>query len=186
MTFFLRGVIVLVLLTACTSVPVKTGQPEQINPVMGRSAIVTTGKLNLDRTKPSTLSWVDSVDVVGQSSVVSNADMQQQIQRIVESQIIYKGYPVVPSNGDFQLYATLVLANDKDKQILLHETGGIDPGLVGADQTAGKGSLVIELRQGRTLRWRGAVQIYILPEYDQVIATQRIVHAVSQLLQTWP
>lgn len=186
MKYLLRGAVLLMSLSACTFVPVVPDSSAKFNPVMGRSAIVTMGKPGLDRAKPSTLSWVDAVDVVGQRDGVSNTEMQQQVQYIIQNHIVSKGYPMVAAHGDFQLHATLVLATDIDKQILLHETGGIDPGLAGGDQTTGKGSLVIELRQGRALRWRGAVQIYILPEYNAVIATQRIEHAVARLLQTWP
>lgn len=174
------------LLGACTAAPVDPDASAQANPVMGRSAIVATGKPNLDHTKPSTLSWADAVEVVGQHSAASSTEMQQQVQSIVQTQIMSKGYPVLMANGDFQIHATLVLASDSDKQLLLQETGGTDPGLVGRDESAGKGSLIIELKQGRALRWRGAVQIYILPDYDPAIARQRIEHAVAQLLQTWP
>jgi hypothetical protein len=186
MKFCFYTVALLTLLGACSTASVDKSTSAIKNPVLGRSAIVTMGSLNLEHTKPSTFSWSDGVEIVGERDGVSNAELQQQIQGIVESQIVSKGYPVLPVNGDFQLHATLIIASDSDKQTLLHETGGIDPGLMGGDQGAGKGSLMLELRQGRALRWRGAVQIYILPEYDPVIARQRIERAVAQLLLTWP
>jgi hypothetical protein len=186
MKIFIYIATVLLLLSACASEQQATVTPVKTNPVMGRSAIVTMGKPNLDRSKPSTLSWISAVEVVGGREGIPNSEIQQQLQRIVQSYIVNKGYPVVPTNGDFQLQARIVLANAVETEQLLQERGGIDPGLVGADQEAGKGSLVIELKQGRALRWRGAVQIYILPEYDPVISTQRIERAVAQLLQTWP
>lgn len=184
MKLFLPATLLLLSLLACAPVPV-TGNAAA-DPVLGRSSIVTTGTPNLDRSKPSSLSWIGAVEVIGQREGVATTDVQQQVQSIVQTHIMSKGYPVLMANGDFQLQATLVFASDSNRDILLQETGGTDPGLVGREQNAGKGSLVIELKQGRALRWRGAVQIYILPEYDAVMARQRIERAVAQLLQTWP
>ena len=184
MKFFLG--VLLLSLAACTTVPVADDASASADHVLGRSSIVTTGTPHLDHNKPSTLSWLGAVEVVGQREGYTNAEVQQQIQSIVQSQIVSKGYPVLTANGDFQLQATLVFASDSDRGVLLQETGGSDPGLVGREQTAGKGSLVIELKQGRALRWRGAVQIYLMPGYDPVMARQRIERAVAQLLQTWP
>lgn len=144
MRFFVYILTSLLLLAACAPVPVEKDPAAQINPVMGRSAIVTTGKLNLNRNKPSTLSWVDAVEVVGGRDGASTLEIQQQIAHTVQSQIVNKGYPVVRANGDFQLYARVVLAGDIDSEALMHETGGIDPGLVGGGDKAGKGSLVID------------------------------------------
>jgi len=36
------------------------------------------------------------------------------------------------------------------------------------------------------LRWRGAVQIYLLPDADANTIAQRLQKAVAELLLTWP
>lgn len=153
---------------------------------MSRAAIVVTGSPRLDATKPSTISWLGSLSVVGKHQTLSADELQQRLTQIVNQQIVAKGYPVISSGGDFQLDGVVVLAGAEDENTLLRESGGIDPGLAGIHDALGKGTLILELKQGRVTRWKGTVQIYIAPQFDQAIALRRIEYAVAQLLGTWP
>jgi len=181
-------------LLACSSPPPKTAQNSMDDPALGRTSVVSTGSLNLDPQKPSTISWSSAVEVVGSDDDAKTLFLENTTQSAVESQISHKGYPLVSMMGDYQMTALLVLGmngqvnktpTDPAHSELMQKTG-IDPGLAGSTQAAGKGSLVIELRQGHALRWRGVAQIYILPEYNPDIARLRIEYAVAQLLLTWP
>lgn len=155
-----------------------------------RSAVVAVGVPRLDSAKPSTISWKIPV-------VVSGADNDAQIELIrgithsaIQRQIIEKGYPVLSVGGDFQLSAVVIIDASKAEAGREHsdlfDKTGIDPGLKSTTSSDGKGSLVIELRQGLAVRWRGAVQIHILPQLSGADISRRINYAVSQLLTTWP
>lgn len=190
-SFILFAVIGLVLVACSASNPntsvVKNADEDAATlEAMSRAAIVVTGSPRLDVTKPSTISWLGSLSVVGKHQTLSADELQQRLTQIVNQQIVAKGYPVIPSGGDFQLDGVVVLAGVEDENILLRESGGIDPGLAGIDDALGKGTLILELKQGRVTRWKGTVQIYIAPQFDQAVALRRIEYAVAQLLGTWP
>lgn len=155
---------------------------------MSRTAIVVTGTPRLDAEKPSTISWLGSLDVVGKHQTLSADELRQHLTQVINEQIMAKGYPLVSSGGDFQLDGVIVIAGAEDESTLLRESGGIDPGLagIGDESHLGKGTLVLELKQGRVTRWKGTVQLYIAPQFDQVVALRRIEYAVGQLLVTWP
>jgi len=180
---------------ACSSTPPKDTQNAADAAVMGRTSVVSIGSLNLDPQKPSTISWSSAVMVVGSDDDAKTDFLKNTTQVAIEKQIAHRGYPVVSMAGDYQMTALLVLgSNGQEEQSstdsLSHsellQSAGIDPGLAKSDRAAGKGSLVLELRQGHVLRWRGAVQLYILPQYDPAIASLRIQYAAAQLLLTWP
>lgn len=176
---------------ACTVSPVtdaKSGSRDQ--EALSRAAVVAIGAPRLDRTKPSTISWKTPV-------IISGADTYAQIEQIrgiahtaIQQQIMEKGYPVLPAGGDFQLSAVVVIdqgkAAEAQQRSRLFDNTGIDPGLNANASSSGRGSLVIELTQGLVVRWRGAVQIYILPQLSAADISRRINYAVSQLLATWP
>jgi hypothetical protein len=175
--------------TTTKSVPVSGDHhTDEMNELeaMSRAAIVVTGSPRLDATKPSTISWVGDLDVTGKHQTLSAEELRQHLTQVVNEQILAKGYSVVPDGGDFQLDGVVVLAGAKDELTLLRESGGLDPGLAGVNDHLGKGTLVLELKQGRVTRWKGTVQIYIAPQFDQAIALRRIEYAVAQLLGTWP
>lgn len=155
---------------------------------MSRAAIVVTGSPRLDAAKPSTISWLGSLGVAGKHQTLSADELRQRLTQVINQQIMAKGYPVTPNDGDFQLDGVVVLAGAEDEKILLMESGGMDPGLagVGDESRLGKGTLVLELKQGRVTRWKGTVQIYVAPHFDEAVALRRIEYAVGQLLGTWP
>jgi len=155
---------------------------------MSRAAIVVTGSPRLDPAKPSTISWIGSLSVAGKHQTLSADELRQRLTQIINQQIMTKGYPVVSSGGDFQMDGVVVLAGADDEKTLLIESGGMDPGLAGIGDKShlGKGTLVLELKQGRVTRWKGTVQIYIAPHFDEAIALRRIEYVVAQLLGTWP
>lgn len=157
---------------------------------LSRAAVVAIGVPRLDRSKPSTISWKTPV-------IISGADNYAQVELIhgiahtaIQQQIMQKGYPVLPAGGDFQLSAVVIMDEDKaataEQRSRLFDNTGIDPGLNANASPNGRGSLVIELTQGLVVRWRGAVQIYILPQLSAADISRRINYAVSQLLATWP
>ena len=152
---------------------------------MDRASIVTMGSPKLDRSKPSSLSWAGQVEVVGDVPDRERLRLQQLVQTLCEQGSERKGYPVT-GDGDFQLLAIIVMEAGEDTSALLLGSAGIDPGIAGSKQAHGKGALVLELRQGRTVRWRGAVQIYTDTALDETLRDQRLAHAVAQLLSTWP
>jgi hypothetical protein len=155
---------------------------------MGRAAIIVTGTPRLDASKPSTISWLGSLNVVGKHRTLTEDQLRLQLTQIINQQIMIKGYPVVSNGGDFQLDGVVVLAGTEDAQALLRESGGMDPGLAGIGDEAhlGKGTLLLELKQGRVTRWKGSVQIYVAPQFDEAVALRRIEYVVHQLLSTWP
>jgi hypothetical protein len=97
---------------------------------------------------------------------------------------------VVIRDGLFQLHVTLVQAasDEENRSILLREVG-LDPGLprlaVQRDDIR-KVSLILDLKQGRVSRWKGVVQVLLLPGSNEDMRRSRITHAVRQLLVTWP
>jgi len=155
---------------------------------MSRAAIVVTGTPRLDPAKPSTISWIGSLSVAGKHQTLSTDELRQHLTQVINQQILAKGYPVASGDGDFQLDGVVVLAGADDEKTLLMESGGMDPGLAGVSDEShlGKGTLMLELRQGRVTRWKGTVQIFIAPHFDEAIALRRIEYAVAQLLGTWP
>ena len=177
-------------LVACSSSAPTVGsaalKEQEMIEALGRAAVVTTGTPRLDRSKPSTISWLGSLDVSGQHPTLSAEQLRQRVSTLINQQIMSRGYAVVSEDGDFQLQGVLVLADSDDSERVLRESGGLDPGLTSSQQLPGKGSLVLELKQGRISRWKGSVQIYIAPQYEQAAAARRIEHAVNQLLSTWP
>jgi len=191
---------VIVNLVACSSSPVQKPQQNPKEAALGRASVVMMGSLNLDPHKPTTISWLSPVAVAGEQDDAQAETLKAIVRFALQNQIAHKGYPLLNADGDYQMRALVVLGNgqpphpdvtaeSQDKllaQSELMQRAGIDPGLVGGEITQGKGSLVIELRQGRALRWRGAVQIYLLPGSSDQITTERIEHAVAQLLFTWP
>lgn len=170
-------------LAACSTPDSSTSITQE---AMGRAAIVVTGTPRLDVAKPSTISWLGSLGVVGKHQTLGADELRQRLTQVINQQIMAKGYPVAGSDGDFQLDGVIVLAGAEDESTLLRESGGMDPGLAGIHEALGKGTLVLELKQGRVTRWKGTVQIYIAPHFDEVIALRRIEYAVGQLLGTWP
>lgn len=187
--FFFAGLVF--VLAACTSsngISPAGGLPRDAAEMeaLSRAAIVTTGSPRLDVAKPSTISWLASLDVVGKHQTLSVDEVRQHLTNVINNQIMAKGYPLVSDDGDFQLEAVVVLADSEDENTLLRASGGMDPGLAGIPESPGKGTLVMELKQGRVTRWKGTVQIYIAPQFDQAIAWRRIEYAVAQLLGTWP
>lgn len=155
---------------------------------MSRAAIVVTGSPRLDASKPSTISWLGSLGVAGKHEALSTDELRQRLTQIINQQIMARGYPVTSGGGDFQLDGVVVLAGADDEMILLRESGGMDPGLagIGDESHLGKGTLVLELKQGRVTRWKGTVQIYIAPHFEEAVALRRIEYAIAQLLSTWP
>ncbi len=171
--------------------PMQELTPEQRQMVqdyidLSRSSIVTMGKANLDRNKPSTLSWSGGVRMLGNPPPHVNPDtVTTTIYSMCNDYIHRKGYYVVPYAGDFQIEALLVFDDGTDRMLMLREAG-IDPGL-GSDQGGKqKGALVIKLKQGRAVRWRGAVQVYIAEDLSEQERRHRVSKAVAQLLSTWP
>jgi len=155
---------------------------------MSRAAIVVTGSPRLSATKPSTISWLGNLDVVGKHKTLSADELRLHLTQVINQQIMIKGYPMLSDGGDFQLDGVVILSAAEDENVLLRESGGMDPGLagIGDESQLGKGTLVLELKQGRVTRWKGTVQIYIAPHFDETVALRRIEYAVAQLLGTWP
>src|SRR5690606_29677766 len=122
-----------------------------------RAAIVVTGSPRLDPDKPSTISWLGSLGIAGSHQTLGPDELRQHLVQAINRQIMAKGYPLVSDGGDFQLDGVVVLAGAEDENSLLRESGGIDPGLpaVGDESHLGKGTLVLELKQGRVTRWKG-------------------------------
>lgn len=191
LTFFLFTALWVTLNSCSTATPpvaAPAANPDEMSELeaMSRAAIVVTGSPRLDATKPSTISWVGSLDVAGKHQTLSADELRQYFTQVINEQILAKGYVVVPEDGDFQLDGVVVLAGAEDEATLLRESGGLDPGLAGTAENLGKGTLVLALKQGRVTRWKGTVQIYVAPKFDRAIAERRIDYAVAQLLGTWP
>jgi len=145
---------------------------------------------DLDPHKPSYISWSSPVEVLAKVDDAQITLLKNAMQSAIESQSYQKGYPIITMQGDFQMQALLMLGDNTQgisgaQSDLLH-MAGIDPGVAGSTSAPGKGSLVIELRQGHAVRWRGAVQIYLLPDADANTIAQRLQKAVAELLLTWP
>jgi hypothetical protein len=179
------------LLAGCTAVR----KPETTSPVhhdnaLGRASVVSMGTPNLDPHKPSYISWSSPVEVLAKTNEAQLTVLKNAVQSAIESQTDHKGYPVIAIQGDFQMQALLVLGDNTQGLSGTHsellQMAGIDPGVAGSAAAPGKGSLVIELRQGHAVRWRGAVQIYLLPDSDASTIAQRLQQAVAELLTTWP
>lgn len=187
--FFIIGLGLMCLVLAACSITAPSDtllSDPSVKEAMGRMAIVTVGSPRLDSAKPTSISWLARLDVVGEHETLSTEELRQYLTGAISGQIMNKGYPVIPQDGDFQLYAVVILEDKPDESFLLQESGGMDPGLAGSETVSGKGTLVLELKQGRVTRWKGTVQIYIAPQFDRQVALQRIEAAIAQLLSTWP
>lgn len=159
---------------------------------MDHASVVTMGSPRLDASKPSTISWSGRIEVLGDVSDEDRARLQALVTTLCEQYINQKGYTVVSGEGDFQLSA-IVSVEQSNTSALLLKKAGIDPGIAGspvgqnaAGQQRGKGSLLLELKQGRTSRWKGAVQMYTDSTMDPALRQQRVARAVAQLIATWP
>jgi hypothetical protein len=168
----------------------QTRQPVPDWQVLQRASILSIGTPRLVPGRTA-ISWGDSIKLRGKSRVFPEV---QKIARdaafICQQQIQSKGYAVVPQDGLFQLYVTLVQAAtlEENREILLSEVG-LAPGLPGLDvdrDDIGKLSLILDLKQGRVSRWKGVTQLLLLPGSSEEMRNQRITHAVKQLLSTWP
>lgn len=193
MNRLLTGLLIILLqsmLGACSTQPLSVQEKpladDSVGEAMSRAAIVTTGTPRLDPAKPSRISWLGKLDVMGQHQTLSQEELSQHLTTVINQQVMVKGYPLASESGDFRLQGVLVLADQQDERSVLRASGGMDPGLMGSDQSPGKGTLVLELKQGRVTRWKGSVQIYIAAQFDQAVALRRIEVAVAQLLTTWP
>jgi hypothetical protein len=180
------------LLAGCSSSAPKPSNspPVQLDNALSRASVVSMGTPNLDPHKPSYISWSSPVEVLAKTDETRIILLRNAVQSAIESQAYHKGYPVIAMQGDFQMQALLMLGDNTQgingaQSDLLH-MAGIDPGVAGNAAAPGKGSLVIELRQGHAVRWRGAVQIYLLPDSDANTIAQRLQQAVAELLTTWP
>jgi len=184
--------LVLVLTACVSSAPSSDDLARNPDDALTRASAISTGTPGLDSRRPSTISWAAPVSVVADVKDAQLALLKDNVQAAIETQIVHKGYPVVFMQGDFQMQALLVLGTNRSKDgnslgsSELLKLGGVDPGLMGNASAPGKGSLIIELRQGRALRWRGAVQVYLLPDTDPAVVAQRIQKAVAELLLAWP
>lgn len=183
--------VLLVSLGACTAIP----DSQKISSVhereaLARSTVVAVGTPKLDPAKPSTISWKIPVVVSGADNYAGVELIRGITHSAIQQQITDKGYPIISVGGDFQLSAVVIIDTSKTgadhEHSELFDKTGMDPGLKSASSADGKGSLVIELRQGLAVRWRGAVQIHILPQLSGADVARRINYAVSQLLATWP
>jgi len=148
-----------------------------------RSSIVTIGSPRLDPERPSSISWGGEILVFDGSHDAGKRNIALSIRRACEQQVAAKGYHFLPTAGDFQLYAIAVVDTPEHAARQILQEAGFDPGLAGKDD---KGSLILELRQGRAVRWRGVVQILAVPDLDETQRFNRISFAVGQLIYSWP